>query len=130
LPLYDDALWRSLSPRTSSPEYLKRMMDDGHEVLVVTASVYQTVPAKMEWLFMHYPYLSWDNVILTRKKQLIKADVLIDDGIHNLEGGKFFKILMDSPNNRHYDTNKNGMIRVHTIKEDYEAINKYLVTRG
>jgi 5'(3')-deoxyribonucleotidase len=127
-PLYDDVLWQSLSPRPGSTEYLKRMIDDGHDVLIVTASVYQTLPAKMDWLFVHYPYLSWDNVILTRRKQLIRADVLIDDGIHNLEGGNYFKILFDCPNNRHYDAKKNGMIRVYSLKEAYEAINKHLPT--
>ena len=129
-PMYENEIWKTIAPRPTSVKYMKKMIDDGHDVVIVTASVYQTLPAKMDWLFSTFPFLSWDNVIIARRKQLIKADVLIDDGIHNLEGGKFFKILMDSPNNRHYDTNKNGMIRVHTIKEAYEAINKYLVTRG
>jgi len=125
-PMYENEIWAMLSPRPTSVEYIKKMIDDGHDVIIVTAAVYQTLPAKMDWLFAAFPFLSWDNVIIARRKQLIKADVLIDDGIHNLEGGAFFKILMDSPNNRHYDAAANGMVRVHTIKEAYEAINKYL----
>ena len=127
-PLYEEALWQSLSPRPDSVTYLKRLIDDGHDVWIVTASVYQTLPAKMDWLFRHYPYLTWDKVILTAKKQLIRADVLIDDGIHNLEGGDYCKILYDSPNNRHYDARSNGMIRVYTMKEAYHVINKLLLT--
>ena len=126
-PLYDDALWKSLSPREGSAEYLKRMMDDGHEVYIVTAANYQTLPAKMEWLFEHYPFFSWENVIITRSKQLIRADVLIDDGVHNLEGGDYFKILVDSPNNRHYDAEVNGMVRVCSLNEAYEIINRVLL---
>ena len=123
-PLFEDALWESLSPRPDSMVYLKRLIDDGHDVWIVTASVYQTVPVKMDWLFRHYPYLSWDKVILTRKKQLIRADVLIDDGVHNLEGGEYLKILYDSPNNRQYDAESNGMIRVYSLKEAYHVINQ------
>ena len=126
-PLYEDALWQSLSPHPDSVTYLKRLIDDGHEVWIVTASVYQTLPVKMDWLFRHYPYLSWSQVILTRKKQLIRADVLIDDGIHNLEGGEYFKILYDSPNNRHYDAEGNGMVRVYSLKEAYQVINQRLL---
>ena len=126
-PMYENEIWGLLSPRPTSARYVKKMIDDGHDVIIVTAAVYQTLPAKMDWLFAAFPFLSWENVVIARRKQLIKADVLIDDGIHNLEGGEFFKILMDSPNNRHYDAEGNGMVRVHTIKEAYEVINKYLV---
>ena len=124
-PIYENEIWTMLSPRPTSVEYLKKMIDDGHDVLIVTASIYQTLPAKMDWLFAAFPFLSWENVIITRRKQLIKGDVLIDDGVHNLEGGDYFKILMDSPNNRAYDAAGNGMVRVYTMKEAYEAINTY-----
>jgi 5'(3')-deoxyribonucleotidase len=39
--------------------------------------------------------------------------VLIDDGIHNLEGGSYRKILFTAPHNRSYDAEANDMIRVH-----------------
>ncbi|MCL2285601.1 MAG: hypothetical protein FWC32_04465 [Firmicutes bacterium] len=131
-PNYENEIWGMISPRPTSIEYLKKMIDDGHDVVIITAAVYETLPAKMDWLFSAFPYLSWENVIITRRKQLVKADVMIDDGIHNLEGGDFFKILMDAPNNREYDAAANGMVRVHTIKEAYEVINKYVgdVTNG
>ena len=126
-PIYENEIWAMLSPRPTSVEYLKRMIDDGHDVLIVTASIYQTLPAKMDWLFAAFPFLSWENVIITRRKQLVQGDVLIDDGIHNLEGGAYFKILMDSPNNRDYDAEGRGMVRVYNLKEAYEAVNTYLV---
>ena len=65
-----------------------------------------------ECLFRLFPFLSWDRVIVTRRKQLIRGDVLIDDGIHNLEGGDYTKILFTAPYNRDYDAEANGMIRV------------------
>lgn len=55
---------------------------------------------------------------------MIKADYLIDDGVHNLENGNFIKILMSAPHNRTYDAESNGMIRVNNWKEIYEIINK------
>lgn len=36
-------------------------------------------------LFRWFPFITWDQVIITSRKQFIKGDVLIDDGIHNLE---------------------------------------------
>ena len=43
--------------------------------------------------------------------------MLIEDGIHYLEGGDYVKILMTAPHNLSYDAEANGMIRVHTWKE-------------
>ena len=121
-PIYEDEVWTMLSPRPDSVEALKEMIEDGHDVIIVTASVYQTLHLKMDWFFTTFPFLSWENVIITKRKQLIKGDVLIDDGYHNLEGGDYFKILIDAPYNRSYDQEKKGMIRVKDLKEAYDRI--------
>lgn len=59
---------------------------------------------------------------ITSHKQLVKGDVLIDDGTHNLEGGNYFKILMTAQHNKKYDAEANGMLRVETWAEVYSAI--------
>lgn len=120
--LYVDELWDTVEPVPDAPEVLKRLIDKGHEVVIVTASPYRSLSAKMEKvLFRYFPYISWNDVIITSRKQMIRADVLIDDGIHNLEGGEYKKILFDSSNNRQYDAEGNGMVRVYTWK-DVEAV--------
>ena len=126
-PIYEEEVWKMLSPRPGSVETLKKMIDHGHDVIIVTASVYQTLHLKMDWLFAIFPFLSWENVIITRRKQLIRGDVLIDDGYHNLEGGEYFKILIDAPYNQYYDEERNGMIRVKDLEEAYYRIKKHLL---
>ena len=59
---------------------------------------------------------------MTRRKQLIRGDVLIDDGIHNLEGGAYKKILFTAPHNRHYDAEAHGMTRVNNWEEAVRII--------
>jgi 5'(3')-deoxyribonucleotidase len=81
------------------------------------------VEEKMNRLLFHYfPFLSWSQVIITGRKQMIRGDVLIDDGIHNLEGGSYRKILFTAPHNRFYDAEANGMTRVHTWEEAVRII--------
>ena len=53
---------------------------------------------------------------------MIRGDVLIDDGIHNLEGGEYRKLLFTRHYNREYDAEANGMIRVHNWDEIVEII--------
>ena len=121
-PLNDPAFWGNLSPMPFAQDIVCRLIDDGHLVRVVTSSYYNTVPPKMTWLFKHYPYLCWKDVIIAHDKKLINGDVLIDDGVHNLENAKYKKLLFDQPHNRSYNAEENGMIRVHDWNEIYRAI--------
>ena len=122
-PLFEDDFWDCVKPIDGASESLQKLIADGHKVLIVTTSNYQTLAAKMEQVLFHYfPFLTWNDVIITAHKQLIKGDVLIDDGIHNLEGGDYFKILMTAPHNRYYDADKNRMYRVTSWSETYSVI--------
>ena len=104
-PLFEDAFWSWVKPMEGASEALQKLIADGHQVL-----------------FHYFPFLTWNDVIITAHKQLIKGDVLIDDGIHNLEGGDYFKILMTAPHNRCYDADKNRMYRVTSWSETYSVI--------
>ena len=62
----DDALWDYVKPMPGADEALRKMLADGHELYVVTATQYQTLRAKMERvLFRYFPYLQWSHVIIT-----------------------------------------------------------------
>lgn len=115
--------WRTVEPIPGAAEGLRRLMEAGHRIYIVTATPFQSVSEKMtDLLFKYFPFLTWDQVIITANKQLIRGDVLIDDGVHNLEGGDYVKILMTAPHNLSYNAEANGMIRVHSWAEIVEVI--------
>lgn len=121
--LLEDEFWNFVRPMEGASEYLQRLINDGHKVFIVTSSHYKTMKAKMEnVLFKYFPFLSWDDVIVTSHKNLIKGDVIVDDGPHNLEDGQRYKLLFDAPHNRTYDAGCNGMTRVRNWEEAYAAI--------
>ena len=124
-PSHIDEFWETVKPNIDNIEYLNQIINDGYKVVLVTASKYQTIYKKFEMFFKYCPYLSWDDVIVTSQKQMIKGDVLIDDGIHNLEGGDYLKFLIDRPHNRYFDADKNGIKRIKSIKEGYALIQQY-----
>lgn len=119
----DEAFWLTVEPMPGAVEGVKYLIDRGHEVYIVTSSKCDEIAGKMKnHLFRCFPYISWDQVVVTSRKQLLKADVLIDDGPHNLEGGDFIKILMDAPHNRKYDERAHGMTRVYSWEEIIKLI--------
>lgn len=121
--LAEDALWGTVKPIDGAYDALESLIRDGHQIYVVTTSHYLALATKMEEvLFRYYPFIRWNQVILTSNKQMIRGDVLIDDGIHNLVDGDYIKILMDRPYNRAYDAEAMGMYRVKTWAEILELI--------
>jgi len=125
-PLQDEAFCEIFQVKPGSYECLKQMIDDGHEVSVVTAHNNKTAGVKFEWVTAKFPFLSRDDIIITRKKHKIIGDVLIDDEVRNLLSGNYLKILFDHPNNHGYDAQANGMIRVFTLMEAYDIIQNEL----
>ncbi len=124
----DADFWETVEPVPGAVEALKHLMDEGHEVYIVTATEYEHVAEKMKGvLFRYFPFISWDQVIITSRKQMIRGDVLIDDGVHNLEGGEYKKILVTAPYNRDYDAEANGMIRVHSWDEIIRIIDSMTI---
>ena len=123
--------WKTVEPIPGAAEAIQHFMEAGHEVFIVTATPYESVTEKLtDVLFRYFPFLSWHQLIITSRKQLIRGDVLIDDGIHNLEGGDYIKILMTAPHNRSYDAEANGMIRVHDWAEIEEVIRRISSAQG
>lgn len=115
---FQPGFWRTVDPVPGAAEALQRLIAAGHDIFIVTATYPESVPEKMnDLLFKYFPFLTWDQVIITRNKQMVRGDVLIDDGIHNLVGGDFVKLLMTAPHNKSYDAEANGMIRVNNWNE-------------
>ena len=123
-PLYQDSFWETVKPMNGASETIEKMIHDGHNVYIVTASSPETIKIKLEKvLFKYFPYLSYENVIVAFNKQMIIGDVMIDDAPFNLIGGGYIKLLMDSPTNRDFvETEENGITRVYNWEQIYEII--------
>lgn len=126
-PLFNENFWDNVQPIDGSIEFIQKLIDDGHDIYIVTNSHYDTIKPKMEKvLHKYFPFISWRNVIITSNKQMINGDILIDDAIHNLTGGEYIKFLMDAPHNHSFNAEENGITRVHSWKEIYDLINNII----
>lgn len=120
---FDEEFYSRLEPIPGAVDAVRRLLEDGHKIYVVTTTPYQAVKPKMDRaIFRYYPFLNWKDIIITADKHLIRGDVLIDDGVHNLLGGDYRKILVTAPYNESFDAEANGMIRVSNWEEIYRAV--------
>ena len=121
-PLYEDGFWERTTPVDGSAYFLKKLIDDGHKLLIVTASNAETFDAKKRRLIEMFPFLKYEQIIRENNKQTVSGDILIDDGAHNLIGGSYRKFLFDRPNNSGFNEAYYGITRVYSWKEIYEKI--------
>jgi 5'(3')-deoxyribonucleotidase len=122
-PLSSEELWETVTTLPGAVENMQRLISDGHKLVIVTASHQDTVPLKLNnVLFKYFPFITMDDVIIAKQKQLINGDILIDDAPHNLEGGSYKGILMSAPHNKSYNAQANGFIRANNWDEIYAAI--------
>lgn len=96
---------------------------------MVTASDYRTCKVKVERILEMFPFLDWEHIIFATNKQMVRGDILIDDGVHNLIGGAYHKILFNRPHNRGLDVEKYGIRRAETWDEVDALVEQYAKER-
>lgn len=123
-PILTEELWKRVTPLPGAVEYLKKIIDDGHRVVIVTAlSHHETISTKFNnVLFKYFPYITLNDVVVTSQKQIVRGDILIDDAPHNLEGGDYLKLLYNAPHNMSYPAEQNDMIRVESWSQIYDIV--------
>ena len=99
-PLGTREFCESVQVRPDAVEYVKKLYDMGYQIYLCTATNYHNIKDKYEIIIkQHFPYIDWQHVIVTSKKQMIRGDYLIDDCIDNLIGGEYIPICMAAPHN-------------------------------
>lgn len=119
-----EAFWDSVEPDSHAIFYLSKLQDEGFPIYIVTSAHHKTYAAKLEkCLFKYFPFIDRHNVIVTYNKQLIKCNVLVDDGTHNIEGD-YYGLLMSRPHNQSYIVDNDKTYRVNNWTEVYHKIHE------
>lgn len=86
-----------------SKEVMEKL-NEKYDLNIVTSAtnIKESLSAKMMWLEEHFPFISYKNIILCGKKDLIKCDIMIEDSPMNLKATKpkELGLLLDMPHNR------------------------------
>ena len=106
-PLNTDLIWKQIRPLPGAVEKLKKYNDmAGVNVRILTSSHYSAIAPKREFLRTYFPFINWNQVIITSEKQRVKGNVLVDDYQNNLMGGDYKGILFYRPHNRFFDISR------------------------
>jgi 5'(3')-deoxyribonucleotidase len=99
-----------------------KQLNEIHEIFIVSAAIEfpLSLNEKLNWLSAHFPFLSWKQIVFCGSKNIIQADVMIDDHFKNLDGFNGRTLLFHQPHNAKRDPGRH--LRVH----DWEQISQLL----
>jgi len=126
-PLTTEEIWDNVKPRGQAQKVLKELHDRGYEIYVCTSTDYRNIKPKYEKVIQKYfPFIDWKHIIVTSNKQLIHADFIVDDGIHNLiNGNQTVKMLINMPHNQNFIAGDYGLIRVNDWSMVQAVVEEY-----
>jgi 5'(3')-deoxyribonucleotidase len=75
----------SLPPHLGAVEGLMELHKKGHDIVICTAVSGEGASHKFSWCKKHLPFLDRKHIFVGSRKELLHADVFIDDGPHNIE---------------------------------------------
>lgn len=87
-----------------------------YEVFIVSAALEfpASLDDKREWLNEHFPFIRWQQIVFCGSKEIVKANIMIDDHLKNLDKFEGDTFLFSQPHNRRIQTPHR---RVDTWKE-------------
>lgn len=116
----ESSFYENLVPREGAIDTIKQLLDEGDDVVVVTALPPQCVPTRAKWFKEKMPFLEQKNIMYCGRKDKFYARVLLDDALHNLDTSIVeYPILFARPWNA---SGRDRYITVYTWSEFYHVI--------
>ncbi len=78
-----------------------------YELFIVSAATEfpQSLGEKVEWLEEHFPFITWQQIVLCGSKKIVAGDIMIDDHFKNLDFFKGRTLLFTQPHNQNQPDN-------------------------
>ena len=110
---YDPEFVRMQPPAAGAKEFVAKLSEMA-DVFICTAVPTHCTSARMASILEHFPEIEPGNIIFSKRKDLLSADFMLDDAVHNLTGKDIkYPVLFRRPWN--YATT--GMVAVSTFDE-------------
>lgn len=101
----DKRVWQRIEVVKGCQDAIRKLWDKGYDIIFVTKTECENLVKKRNWLNRNFPFIGENNIrkrlYSAPKKQTIRADISIDDGLFNLIGDRtYYSICFDKPYNQ------------------------------
>jgi 5'-nucleotidase len=89
------------APVMEDSQRVLKALNERYKIFIVSAAMEfpDSLTEKQSWLNEHFPFISWQQMVFCGSKEIIKADIMIDDHFKNLDSFTGETILFTQPHN-------------------------------
>lgn len=121
----EDNLYSNVKPLIGAQNTVEKLINDGHQVYIVSDIIPKTYAEKVEWLKFYFPQIDEAHIVAMKHKHLFKCDLMIEDNLQNLLAKPYYeRICFDYAWNRNISDYVYGIHRVYSWDEVLDVINK------
>lgn len=124
----DKSFWDNLVPVGGAVEAMRKLIQNGIEVFIMTACTPDIVEGRSKWFAKYFPFIKQENIIYGYPKWLVSCDFMLEDRLETLLRTPVwtYRVLMDKPWNRRNSDHDvaRGIIRAKSITEAVDEIVK------
>ena len=121
----ETGLYDKVKPLPGAQEALKKLMNSGHQIYLVTDAVPKTYGEKVAFIKRFFPFIDDAHIVCMRHKWMFKCDVMIEDNLSNLIAKPYYhRILINWPWNQSNKDYVYDINRCYNWDDVLAAINK------
>jgi 5'-nucleotidase len=110
--LHRDGFFRGAPVVCDSQDVLYRLNQHYNVYIVSAATEYpKSLSEKQAWLNEHFPFITWQQMVFCGSKQIIRADLMVDDHLKNLDFFPGETYLFHAPHNAKVDAPRHRRVR-------------------
>lgn len=113
--------FRTLPVMEGSKEAMK-YLNNKYELYIVSAGMEfpNSLREKYDWLAEHFPFITWEQIVLCGSKKVVSGDIMIDDHPKNLDHFSGQRLIFTQPHNELIENET--YIRVNSWSEIIEML--------
>lgn len=126
LEIYGESgFYNTVRPLKGAQEGLQKLINDGHQVYLVTNAIPQTYNEKIEFVNRYFPYIDNAHIVAMKHKHLFRCDVMIEDCMQNLLAKPYYhRVCFNQPWNQSNKDYVYDIYRCYNWNDILVAINK------
>ncbi|MDO9376466.1 MAG: 5'(3')-deoxyribonucleotidase [Ferruginibacter sp.] len=112
------------APLMAHGQRVLEKINQQYQLFIVSAAMEfpNSLGEKQAWLNEHFPFITWRQMVFCGSKDIIKADIMVDDHFRNLDVFTGTTYLFTQPHNQLRDPG------IHTRVDDWLQLEKLLLS--
>lgn len=126
LDMYGETgLYDKVKPIAGAQKAIEKLINLGHQVYLVTASIPKTYGEKVSFIKRFFPYIDDSHIVSMKHKWLFKCDIMIEDNLQTLLAKPYYhRICFNMPWNHSTKDYIYDIHRCHNWNDIVAAVNK------